>query len=688
MLIVPLVFICTGFYYKSKDAGEDILIRVILENLRNFHYAPVEINDQFSEKAFDNYIDMLDPNKRFLTATDIAELNRFKKQIDDESLNGTYHLFNRSIEIIEKRQQLTQQFYREILKNPFDFTLTENAVFGDKDTWAEDENMLKEKWRKYLKYNVMLRLASSLDEKEKAIENKDTTIKIQPFDTLEFTARQSVLKNHEEWFERMTKLNRQDRLNVYVNALTSVFDPHTNYFPPADKENFDIRMSGKLEGIGASLQEKDGYIRVVKIIPGSPSALQGDLKENDLILKVAQGKEEPVEIVDARIDDAVKLIRGKKGTEVRLTVKKPDGTIKIIPIIRDVVQLEETYAKSAIISDRDHKKVGYIYLPSFYADFSGAGGRTSWKDVKEEIEKLKSEKVEGIILDLRSNGGGSLGDVVEMAGLFIPEGPVVQIKARGESPYIMQDYNKNVLWDGALVIMVNSFSASASEIMAAAMQDYKRAVILGSGSTHGKGTVQRFIELNQTLREKGAPDLGSLKLTIQKFYRINGDATQLKGVEPDISMPDNYTYIKTGEKEEKSAMPFDRIEKANYAVSDRYISNMDKIKKRSSQRTSVKNEYALLEENARRWQNQNEKSTFELNLEAYRKEEKDNAAYNKRYEELFKPIDDLDIVQPGKDAKGSMDDAVKKDRWKDWQQNLKKDVYLYEALQICEDLMK
>jgi carboxyl-terminal processing protease len=688
MILVPTALLSMGFYLKKADLGEDLLVRVILENLKNFHFAPVEIDDTFSEKAFENYMEMLDGNKRFFIQADIDELSKFKYSIDDESRNGTYNLLNKSIEILEKRQLEVQQITKELLSKPFNFELKETVEFGDSVKYAQNNEELKEKWRLYLKYNVMLRLASATDIQEKAIENKDSGYKVESMDSLEFKAREGVQKTHDEWFERITKVERKDRLNVYVNALTAVFDPHTNYFPPADKENFDIRMSGKLEGIGASLQEKDGYIKVVKIIAGSPSALQGELKENDLILRVAQGKEESVDIVNARIDDAVKLIRGKKGTEVRLTVKKPDGTTKVIPIIRDVVVLEETYAKSAIVNDKDNNRVGYIYLPSFYADFSGQGGRTSWKDVKAEIEKLKEEGVTGIILDLRNNGGGSLGDVVEMGGLFIPEGPIVQVKARGEAPYIMKDNNKSVTWDGALVIMVNSFSASASEIMAAAMQDYKRAVILGAGATHGKGTVQRFIELNQTIRDHNAPDLGSLKLTIQKFYRINGDATQLKGIESDINMPDNYTYIKTGEKEDAAAMPFDKIGKAPYKVENNYIKNLDQLKRNSIERTKLKDEIQLLDENAKRWQKQNEKKVFDLNMVSYRGEEKKNVEYNKKYEELFKPIDGFTVSFPKVDVNSAKDDEGKKARQTDWQSNLKKDLYLYEALQIIEDLLK
>lgn len=687
MVLVPLSLLAMGFFQKQNTPGEDMLVRVILENLKNYHYAPVEIDDSFSVKAFNNYIDDIDPAKRFLLASDVQKLSVHKFQIDDESKNGTYNFFNESVTLIEQKQLDAQKIYRDLLAQKMVFDVDENVDFNEKIPFAKNDTELRDRWSKYLKYNVMLRMVTSLDVQEKALEKSDTTVKQEPFDSLEFKARQAVLKNHDEWFERLTKMQRKDRLNMYVNALTKVFDPHTNYFPPADKENFDIRMSGKLEGIGAQLQEKDGYIRVTKIIPGSPSAIQGELKENDIILKVAQAAEEPVDIVDVRIDDAVKLIRGKKGTEVRLTVRKPDGSVKIIPIIRDVVQLEETYARSAIIADKDNKPVGYIYLPSFYADFSGEGGRSSWRDVKAEIEKLKTENVKGIILDLRNNGGGSLQDVVEMAGLFIKEGPIVQVKSRGEAPYIMKDNNRDVTWDGALVIMVNSFSASASEIMAAAMQDYKRAIILGAGPTHGKGTVQRFIGLNETLRDRNAPDLGSVKLTVQKFYRINGDATQLKGVEADINMPDNYTYIKTGEKEDATAMPFDRIEKTNYTVDPKYIKDLKKIQKKSIERTGRKDEMILLEENARRWQKQNERTVYNLNIQKYRSEEKANNEINKKYESLFKPIEEMEIRFVPADEKLMLSDESRKSRYNDWKNNLKKDLYLHEALQIAEDLM-
>jgi len=548
-ILMPFVFVAFGFYLKAQDEGEDILLKAINVSLQNAHYDPVAINDEFSSKSYELYLDNIDPNKRLLLKSNVDELEKYKLLIDDETKEGTYEFFNKSLQIIDNQTVLTESFFNELLSSPFDFTKKESAVFGDNIQYVNSIEALKERWRKYLKYNVLTRLHSSILAQEKSIENGDSGFVALPFDSLEAKARNGVLNMHKDWYARIKRLERKDRLAVYINSLTSVYDPHTNYFPPADKDNFDIQMSGRLEGIGAQLQEKDGYIEITKIIPGGPSSLQGELQANDLILKVAQEDEEAVEIIDWRINDAVKIIRGKKGTKVTLTVRKPDGSEKDITITRDVVVLEETYAKSLIIKDKTDVKAGYIYLPSFYADFRNPRGRFSWKDVKAEVEKLKDENVHGIVLDLRNNGGGSLDDVVKMAGLFIDEGPIVQVKEKGRAPQVLADRYSGAEWDGALIIMVNEFSASASEIMAAAMQDYNRAIVIGSSSTHGKGTVQRFLALNQTLRSKNLPDLGSIKLTIQKFYRINGDATQLKGVSSDVILPDNFMYIKTGEKE-------------------------------------------------------------------------------------------------------------------------------------------
>jgi carboxyl-terminal processing protease len=684
-LLGPLVFVAFGFYTKHQDLGEDILLRAINMNLQNAHYDPIAIDDDFSEKAFQLYIDNLDANKRLFLQSDIDELNYFKTTIDDEIINGTSVFFDKSIELLEQRTELTEQFFEEILNNPMDFSKDEMVNFGEEIPYTISEKELKDRWRKYLKYSVLTRLYSDYKAQEKSLENKDTTFIPKSMDSLQTIARKSVLKTHRDWYKRIKRLDRKDRLAIYANSITTVYDPHTNYFPPEQKEDFDIQMSGRLEGIGAQLQEKDGYIKITNIIPGGPSSLQGELQANDLILKVTQEGEEPVEIIDWRISDAVKIIRGPKGSKVTLTVRKPDGNEQDITITRDIVVLEETYAKSLLLSDEDGIKAGYIYLPSFYADFQNPKGRFSWKDVKTEIEKLRDEQVQGIILDLRNNGGGSLDDVVKMGGLFIDKGPIVQVKEKGRSAHILEDRYAGAEWEGALVIMVNEFSASASEIMAAAMQDYDRAIIIGSRSTHGKGTVQRFLPLNRTLRNKNIPDIGSIKLTIQKFYRINGDATQLKGVQSDVIIPDNYMYLETGEQEHDYPLPWDQIKGSSFEKNSHSIS--DKIIKKSQSRINKNATFNLIEENAKRWEKQRENSTYALNFSAYTNAKLKEKEEGEKFEKIGKEkIENFNVSNPGVDIEVIEAEESRKKRNSDWVNSVSKNPYIYEALQIIEDL--
>ena len=684
-ILGPLVFVAFGFYTKHQDFGEDILLRAINMNLQNAHYDPIAIDDDFSKKAFQLYIDNLDANKRLLIQSDIDELNYFKTTIDDEIINGTYAFFNKSLELIEKRTELTEHFFEEILNQPMDFNKSEMVDFGEEIPYTKSEKELKDRWRKYLKYSVLTRLYADFKAQEKSLENKDTSFTPKSMDTLQSIARKSVLKTHRDWYKRIKRLDRKDRLAIYANSITTVYDPHTNYFPPEQKEDFDIQMSGRLEGIGAQLQEKDGYIKITNIIPGGPSSLQGELQANDLILKVTQEGEEPVDIIDWRISDAVKIIRGPKGSKVTLTVRKPDGNEQDITITRDIVVLEETYAKSLLLSDEDGIKAGYIYLPSFYADFQNPKGRFSWKDVKTEIEKLRDEQVQGIILDLRNNGGGSLDDVVKMGGLFIDKGPIVQVKEKGRSAQILEDRYAGAEWEGALVIMVNEFSASASEIMAAAMQDYGRAIIIGSNSTHGKGTVQRFLPLNRTLRNKNIPDIGSIKLTIQKFYRINGDATQLKGVRSDVVIPDNYMYLETGEQEHNYPLPWDQIKGSIYENNSYTIS--DKIIKKSQSRINKNATFNLIEENAKRWEKQRENSTYALNFSAYSNAKLKEKEEGQKFEKIGKEkIENFNVSNPGVDIELIEAEESRKKRNSDWVNSVSKNPYIYEALQIIEDL--
>jgi len=449
LIIVVFLFV-NSYTSTTLEQKNEVLTKSVISALSQRHYQPKKFDDSLSVMLYKQFLKKIDFGKRFLTQEDIKVLNQYKYNLDDELRVPTFEFFDKSISLLKTRLELTKTFYKELLDKEFEFKTKESVEMDpDKLDYAKDEADLKENWRKVLKYEVLTRIVEQEESQEKAIANKDTSVKIKTYAEIEKESREKVKKRYDEMFHRIDKLDNDDRFADYINALTEVYDPHTNYFPPKDKEDFDINMSGSLEGIGAQLSQRDEYIRVERIIPGSPSWKQGELKEGDIILKVAQGSDEPVDVVDMRLDDAVRLIRGKKGTEVRLTVKKTDGTIKKITLIRDIIKLEETFAKSAVINPSGgNDEIGYIKLPSFYADFNDKGGRRSAYDMKQELIKLKNENISGLIIDLRDNGGGSLDDVVDIAGFFIDRGPVVQVHSRNENPYIREDYVPNVYWNG------------------------------------------------------------------------------------------------------------------------------------------------------------------------------------------------------------------------------------------------
>lgn len=688
-LAITGALLLVGFVARSGEQEEknQVLMQAVMQSLNTGHYSELNLDDAFSQKAYDLYLERLDYGKRFLLQSDVDLMNKYRNKIDDEINNNSSELLNLSAGIIDGRIRETEAWYKEILAQPFDFSKKEIVETDpEKLVFAKTKDELKDRWRQTLKRAVLARVVSELENQEEAKEKNDETVEQKSFEQLEKESREKILKSQNDWFRRLKEQTYNDRLSGYVNAIANIYDPHTGYFPPNDKENFDINMSGQLEGIGATLQEKDEFVSVERIVPGSPSSRQGELQSGDLIMKVAQGKDEPVDIEGMPLDEVVKMIRGKKGTEVRLTVKKIDGKTKVISIIRDVVILEETYAKSALIKrEGENKPIGYIKLPKFYADFNQRGGRRCAIDVKEEVEKLSAEGVSGIILDLRNNGGGSLYDVVEMAGLFIDKGPVVQVKSRDARPEILADTDPKVQYDGPLVIMVNSFSASASEIMAAALQDYERAIIVGSPSTFGKGTVQRFFDLDRMISShyESLKPFGALKLTTQKFYRINGGATQLRGVIPDIILPDAYSYIEVGEKENDYSMPWDEIAPAPFQPYN-HTWTVPKLRINSQKRTAQDESFRLISENANRLKALREKTTYDLNFDAYRNEQKKLEAESKKYEDMSKEIKGLVIAPLSMEP--AITDTVKQKIQDDWHKELRKDVYLNETLSIIRDM--
>jgi carboxyl-terminal processing protease len=528
------------------------------------HYSPKVIDDNFSKKLFAAYLKALDPEKTLFLQSDITSFKKFETSLDDE-IKGAPIAFVPAISAVyTKRIEETVLLYKELLKNPFDFNAKDSVLLeNNKQDFANSVAARKERWRKQLTYAALERYADYLEQREKNKGQKDYVAK--PDSSLERMAREQVLKATNKRFDRIQKtFNEDQRFTTYINAITGLMDPHTDYFPPIEKRSFDEGMSGRFYGIGAQLGEDENGIKIASVQPGGAAWKSREIDANDVILKVAQGSAEPVDVVGYATEDAVKIIRGNKGTEVRLTIKKATGTVKVVSLIREEIVLDETFARSAIVTEGTDK-IGYIYLPEFYADYEREDGNRCSEDIAKEINKFKAENVKGIVIDLRNNGGGSLYEVVQMVGLFINQGPVVQVRDREGKSNILSDRQSGALYDGPLAVMVNEFSASASEIFAGAIQDYKRGVIIGSTSTYGKGTVQKSVPFGNPIDQfSGRTDMGAVKLTFQMFYRINGASTQLKGVESDIVLPDSYEYLKIREKDNETALPFHKIATAPY----------------------------------------------------------------------------------------------------------------------------
>lgn len=668
-----------------------LLSNVVVATLESAHYQPRPIDDSLSANFFSEYLKSIDRTKKFLLQEDVDLLNQYRYQLDDQLLNDQLDFFNLSTQLVEKRNPQVQKIYQDLLAQPFDYSAKETIELdSDKLPYSKNLDELKDSWRQALKYQVITQVYAATKMQEKAAAKSDT-VKVKTFDQLEKEARTSILKRHNEWFHRMIdQSNNTDKISVYINALLVTFDPHTSYFPPKAKDDFDIQFSGTVEGIGATLSSKDGYVRVMEIVPGSPSWKQGELKAEDLIMKVGQGNKEAIDVYDMRLDDAVQMIRGPKGTEVRLTIRKPDGRVLIVPIIRDKVVREETYAKSAVVADKTKQgqEIAYVYLPSFYSDFNDPNGRNSGSDLKKEIEKIRNEGIQNIILDLRNNGGGSLMDAVDIAGLFISSGPVVQVKDGKGQVQVLSDNDSKVYFDGNLVILVNSFSASASEILAAAMQDYHRAMIVGTKSTYGKGTVQRFSDLDRMLpsRLNQYKELGSLKFTMQKFYRINGGATQKKGVIPEIVLPDIYSYIDFGEKEEEWAMPWDEIKAVAYNVSSTAIPDFDSIEQKSKERLAKSLPFSLLNEKALQIKEETNLTTEPLNYEEFVKLQNRQELESKKFGEIGKEELPISVRNLSADKSYFESDTTRKEINIDWQKSIRKDIYIYEAIKVIEDI--
>ncbi len=668
---LPALAIETDEEFQTNRAR--LLAYILRTQLSQNHYSGKNIDDDFSTAAFSLYVKQLDSQKRFLLQSDVDKLTSYISLIDDEIKKGRLALPTLGAKLVNYRVTLVRSLVNDIFEQGFDLNLKESLETDpEKLSYCRDEAELSERWRKILKYQLINRYLNLLeDEENKEASEAEEEKKRSPEELLQ-VATDKVRKRNEDFLSRMLEETTQDHYDRYFNTITRAFDPHTNYLAPQSKEDFDISMSGSLEGIGATLQEEDGYIKVVRIIPGSAASRQGQLQAEDLILAVAQGDDEPVDVTDTRLRDAVSLIRGKKGTEVRLTVKKPDSTQLVIPIIRDVVM---------------GQTIGYIKIPSFYRDFKhsfSGDGRNSTDDVREELNKLHKAKIDGLILDLRNNGGGALTDAVSITGLFIETGPVVQVKDRNGRINTLADRNPEIVYNGPLVVLVNKFSASASEILAGALQDYGRAVIIGGEHTYGKGTVQTMVDLNGNLpfikMDKFRP-LGALKLTTQKFYRISGESTQYRGVVPDIILPDQLRYVEAGEQYVDYSLPWDTVDKTSYSRWSRSGTPISQLQSSSRERTSLEEDFIDIEKKSEKVKERREQTLQSLNIDDLRREREENKDLAKETKAMR-----------GHGSMGAMSDLAEPskkttDEDKDsWIKDLDEDPYVHEGIAVLSDL--
>ncbi len=678
---------------KQERSRDQALVEMMMSSLSSGHFSPPAEPDELSARAFTLYLKNLDSNKRFFTQEDLAQLEKYRRRLDDEIKEGAYQFFRISTELWQERIREVQAYTGELLAKPLDLEGDDFLeVDAEQRTYPRDRRELKELWRKIVKQQTLAGYLDLLlaEAGQGSTAEQWAAVQKQPFrPELEEQARAKVEKDLKLMFNRLLQKKTEDLFDVYLNALAQSFDPHTNYLAPKDKEDFEIEMTGTLEGIGATLQSEGEYIKVVSIEPGGPSWRQGQLKAGDLILKVGQGEEEPVDLANMPLDDAVRLIRGPKGTEVRLTVQKPDGQIVVIPIIRDVVVFEAKFAQSIVIEQpAAGLKIGYITLPSFYHDYSNAQGRTAAGDLRKELEKLKKEGVNGVILDLRNNGGGALVDAVETAGLFIGSGPVVQVKDKKGKIRVYRDPDPAQVYAGPLVVMINSFSASASEIVAAALQDYGRAVIVGSPSSYGKGTVQEILDLDSLLdyyypRATGYKPLGALKLTIEKFYRINGGSTQYKGVSSDVVLPDPYAYLEKGEQTLDYALPWDQVKPLNYKKSTEELA-IPELRARSAQRLAANPNFTTVQRYIEQNKADQEQSRLPLQWKKFIEAQRTLRLETKKLDELKST--GTGLVYRTLETSGLDPDRAQ--IIQEWLEQLRTDFYLEETIWIMTDLIE
>ena len=686
LLVLLFLTLSSFFDFNQNNEKDKLLIEIISYVIERGHFDPKNIDNEFSENMFKEFIENMDGQHRFFLSSDIGNFKKYKYDLDDQIINSKTTFFDLVYNKLIQRQEIVKNFYEEILNKPFSFNEDEIISLDYKNApYPTTLNDLKFLWRKRLKLST---LSIYVDKKEDQINQKkiDSSHAILDDYILEKQSREITLSNMKNFFDSVDELNRNDYFNIYINSLVKQFDPHSFYFSPNEKETFDTSISGKFEGIGARLGKKNQQITILEVISGGPVWKGNLLEPGDVILKVSDSSGDPVEVTGMRLDDVVKLIKGPKGTNVILNVKRVDGTVNDVNIVRDIVELEESYAKASIIK-KNEINYGLINLPKFYVDFKSYNERNAANDVKKLIIQLKKEKINGLVLDLRDNGGGSLQTVVDITGYFIKTGPVVQVKSTGGKKQVLRDRDPSIIWNGPLVVLVNELSASASEILAAALQDYNRAIVIGSKQTFGKGTVQNVVDLNKIIAGNSYGNLGALKLTTDKFYRINGGSTQLEGVKSDIIFPNRYSFIEIGEKDQENPLPWDFIGSAQFSPSDTK-NNFEYVQNESNKRI-VSNTYLnLLKEEAKWVKEQQDQYKYSLNYSEFVRNRDSIVKISKKFDKIGNYRSDLTIDWIEEDRLEIDANNSFKEKRARWKETLIKDIQLNEAINILSDIVQ
>ena len=677
---------------KPRYTREMVLGNILKGALENMHLSNKEIDNSLSENAFKLYLERLDYGKQFLLESDVKSLEKYKRSFDDMLISGDLAVLDTSAELMNKRIGQIEKYVDGLLTKPLDYSKKETLETDPKKrTFPKTEKDLYDHWERLMKYEVLSRMVDAREEQaglatdSKGKVKKPKSEKKLTEAEIEKESREKVAKSYKKIFSRLVNEKRSDKLDKFYNSITKVFDPHTNYLVPEEKEDFDIDMSGKLEGIGAILREDASYIKVERIVPGSASWKTKEVEAEDIILKVGQNNEEPVDVVDMSLRDAVKLIRGKKGSTVKLTIKKPSGAIKVVPIVRDVVEIDESYVKGTVLELSPMKtKIGYINIPKFYRDFNDRSGRNVTDDTRKEIERLNKEGVEGLIVDLRNNGGGALEDARLISGLFIEKGPIVQVKAHTGAVDVLTDTDSKIDFQKPVVVLINRFSASASEIVAAALQDYGRAVIVGGEFSHGKGTVQAVVDLDGYVSPmaKSYSPLGALKITIQKFYRVNGSSTQYKGVTPDVILPDQFSHLESGEKFLDYSIPWGEVNPVKYTKWKQKW-DIKGLKANSQARVKKSEKFQHIENSIKWYKEQKEKTKRSLVATDFEKERK---AIREMADVFKKEEENKNLIVT--DLSSNSKEKAQQEKFEEFSKTLKKDAVIEESIMILADMMK